>query len=90
MNTLLQQLQQHAAVLPSSLQAELLNYAIYLEQKVKTHCTRDVSEPTRRQLLAEALEKAAAIDPYREIDDPVAWQRAQRQDRPLPGRDHAD
>ncbi len=90
MNNLLQQLQQHAAVLPPSVQAELLNYAIYLEQQVKTHRAMEVSEPTRRQRLAEALEEAAMLDPYRAIEDPVAWQHEQRQDRALPGRDHAD
>lgn len=90
MNHLLQQLQQHAAVLPPSLQAELLNYAIYLEQKAATHRTLKVSDPSHRQLLAEALEKAATLNPYRAIEDPVAWQREERQDRTMPGRDHAD
>lgn len=90
MNSLLHQLQQHAAVLPPPLQAELLNYAIYLEQKAKARQTTVISEHTRRQRLTEALENAAALNPYRKIEDPVAWQREQRQDRPLPGRDHAD
>ena len=35
MNAILQQIQYHAAVLPLSLQAELLNYAVYLEQKYR-------------------------------------------------------
>jgi hypothetical protein len=33
MNSVLQKIQQHAAVLPLALQAELLNYTIYLEYK---------------------------------------------------------
>lgn len=86
MNTLLQQLHQHASVLPSPLQAELLNYAIYLEQKAKEGSSSAISDAQRRKRLAEALEKAAALNPYREITDPVAWQREQREDRPLPGR----
>jgi hypothetical protein len=90
MNTLLQQLQHHASVLPPPLQAELLNYAIYLEQKAKVRTTTDAAEHMRRQLLTEALEKAVALNPYRDIKDPVAWQREQRQDRPLPGRTDAD
>lgn len=89
MKNLLQQLQQHAAVLSPPLQAELLNYAIYLEQKAKARTAPPVSGLQRRQRLAEALENAAAIDPYREINDPVAWQREQREDRPLPDRDDA-
>ena len=34
-----------------------------------------------------ALEEVRKLNPYREITDPVAWQREIRQDRPLPGRD---
>jgi len=34
-----------------------------------------------------ALEKIRKLNPYREITDPVEWQREMREDRPLPGRD---
>ena len=33
---------------------------------------------------ATALEKVRQLNPYREIEDPVGWQRDIRQDRPLP------
>ena len=33
------------------------------------------------------LRKIAASDPFREIDDVLAWQREIRRDRPLPGRE---
>lgn len=88
MNSILQQLQQHAAALPTPLQAELLNYAIYLEQKAQGKPATASNQ--KRERLAEALAQAAALNPYGDIADPVAWQREQRQDRPLPGRDHAD
>ncbi len=39
---------------------------------------------TRRETAFEALRK---VNPYRDIDDPVAWQREIRKDRPLPGRE---
>jgi hypothetical protein len=35
----------------------------------------------------EALEQLRKLNPFREIADPVAWQREIRKDRPLPGRD---
>ena len=35
----------------------------------------------------EAFEKLRQLNPYREIQDPVAWQKEIRKDRPLPGRD---
>ncbi len=87
MNTVLQQLHKHASVLPSPLQAELLHYAIYLEKRAKESASPSISDAQRRARLAEALENAAALDPYGEIADPVAWQREQREERPLPGRE---
>lgn len=90
MSLLLQQLQQHASALPPTLQAELLNYAIYLEQRAKGSGSPPISDSQRRQQLADALENAAALNPYRKIHDPVVWQREQREDHPLPGRDDAD
>lgn len=37
--------------------------------------------------MAEALSKLAESGAFDEIDDPEAWQREIRQDRPLPGRE---
>lgn len=89
MDSILQQIQHYAAALPLSSQAELLNYAIYLEQKAQGK-TSDISPQVRRDRLAAALEQAVALNPFAEIADPVAWQREQRHDRPLPGRNNAD
>jgi hypothetical protein len=89
MNAILQQIQQHAAFLPLSSQAELLNYAVYLEQKAHKK-TPVVSVQERRDRLAEALEKVVMLNPFAEIVDPVAWQREQRLDRSLPGRNDAN
>jgi hypothetical protein len=89
MNAILQQIQQHAATLPLSLQAELLNYAVYLEQKTREKAPV-TSTPERRDRLAAALAQAVALNPFAEVVDPVGWQREQRQDRSLPGRNDAD
>jgi hypothetical protein len=35
----------------------------------------------------EVLEQLRKLNPFREIEDPVAWQCEIRKDRPLPGRD---
>ena len=52
--------------------------------------------PQRRKLTATpemialreaAMEKIRKLNPYRDIADPVEWQRGMREDRPLPGRD---
>ena len=42
--------------------------------------------PTRETALA-ALKRLRARGTFREITDPVAWQREIRKDRPLPGRE---
>lgn len=89
MEAILQQIQQHAAALPLSSQAELLNYAVYLEQKAREKAPV-VSNQTRRDRLTAALAQAVALNPFAEVVDPVVWQRKQRQDRSLPGRDYAD
>lgn len=36
----------------------------------------------------ESLQALADMGAFDDIDDPVAWQRQQRQDRPLPFRDY--
>lgn len=89
MNDILQQIQQHAAALPLSSQAELLNYAVYLEQKTRKK-PPVTSTQARREGLTQALAQAVALNPFAEIIDPVAWQREQRQDRSLPGRNDAN
>lgn len=89
MNAILQQIQHHAADLPLSSQAELLNYAVYLEQKNQKKPTV-TSTDTRRDRLAEALEQAVSLNPFAEVLDPIAWQHEQRQDHDLPGRNDAD
>jgi hypothetical protein len=39
------------------------------------------------QRMAAALEQLAAANSLAELDDPVAWEREIRRDRPLPGRE---
>lgn len=45
----------------------------------------DVLRSTPEQMIA-ALNKLHELGTFREIADPVAWQREIRKDRPLPGR----
>ena len=76
-------IQQHLEKLPLPLQGEVLDYVLYLEQKAGKPSPND-SE--RRKSLASALEKAAAMNPYAEVD-PTSWVREQREERTLPGRE---
>jgi hypothetical protein len=74
MNPILQQIQHHAAA---------------LEQKAREK-TPITSNQVRREGLAQALAQVVALNPFAEIADPVVWQREQRQDRNLFGRDDAN
>ena len=42
---------------------------------------------THGPAMAASLNRLAAMNAFSYIDDPVAWQREQREDRPLPGRE---
>ena len=63
------------------------------EQGVEVYVTISQSDVTSSRArsngkaMAEALEKLASSGSVSEISDPSAWQREQRQDRTLPGRD---
>jgi uncharacterized protein YfaS (alpha-2-macroglobulin family) len=58
-----------------------------LQVTATIQAVRDPSErPTKEDAVA-ALRKLRELGTFKEIADPVAWQREMRQDRPLPGRD---
>lgn len=44
-------------------------------------------EPRRKARMLDALDALAELDAFAEIDDPVEWQREQRKERELPGRE---
>jgi hypothetical protein len=74
----------HVENLPDTLQTEVLDFVLYLEQKSLRQGASDEAE--RRQNLAAAFDRALALNPFAGIDG-SAWQREQRLDRSLPGRD---
>ena len=78
-----QTIQQHLEKLPLPLQGEVLDYVLYLEQKSRK---QSATNSGGRARLASALEQLVAINPFAEID-PATWEREQRHDRALPGRD---
>ena len=41
----------------------------------------------KRARLVAAFDELRRVNPFRTITDPVAWQREQREDRDLPGRE---
>ncbi len=61
------------------------------EHPVHVHVTllddHESDVPGQGPRMADALERLAEIDALHNIEDPAAWQREMRQDRPLPGRE---
>ena len=80
---------QHLSTLPENLQAEILNFVLFLEhQRQLGNITEPaLTEEQRRQKLGECLEQLAKHSPFADIEDPIAWQREIRKDRALPGRE---
>lgn len=59
-------------------------------RNTKVRVTATLEPATRAQERGtplEALKELRGLGTFKDIDDPVAWQRAQRRDRPLPGRE---
>jgi hypothetical protein len=56
-----------------------------LQEKPKRQKLTATPETIARR--AAALKEIRKLNPYRDITDPVVWQREMREDRPLPGRD---
>lgn len=60
---------------------------ITVEVVVLTPPTAPISDAERRRRLGAILREVAKREPFASIEDPVAWQREIREDRPLPGRE---
>lgn len=57
---------------------------------LRVHVTvleEETEREKRGQKMADALSKLAESGAFSEVEDPSAWQREIRRDRPLPGRD---
>ena len=69
------------------LPAELRGGKIRVEVKMEAVERSDVSEEQRKRELLEIMERIRARNPFKDITDPVAWQREMREDVVLPGRE---
>ena len=55
--------------------------------RVKIEVEDEIDKAERGRRMAEALRKLAENNAFAEIEDPAAWERKIRVDRPLPGRE---
>lgn len=90
MKTTTQKLLNDFETLPPAMQQEVSHFVEYLKRKLthqQTTSPHQDLEPNGvrvARLMAQIAERGTA---FREIDDPAAWQREIRKDRPLPGRE---
>jgi len=69
--------------------AVVISYEIYQAiQPALAETRANVSAKQRGQKMAAVLEELAQLPESSPIQDPVAWQREQRRDRALPGREN--
>lgn len=86
MGTLKEQIIDNLDSLPETEQAEILDFVEFLKAKVERNRFATLSEPNG-VAMAKIMERMAAREALAEIEDPSAWQREVRKDRPLPGRE---
>jgi hypothetical protein len=86
MMALLEQIKRNAALLPEDRQIEVLNFISILskKQQLKRSSSLDAEQI---KSIKEAFKRLTEIRAFKEIDDPVAWQRETRKDKSLPGRE---
>lgn len=69
------------------LPAALRHGKVRVEAKVEAVETPAMSEEQRKRELLEIMTRIRARNPFKDIADPVAWQREMREDVVLPGRE---
>jgi len=81
MNQLSEQILYEVENLPEDMQREVIDFVQFLKAK------RQEQKPYDSQQILSLLQEGRQQNLFASIDDPVAWQKDIRTDRPLPGRD---
>lgn len=90
MSTITQQIIQDVEKLPEALQSEILDFVHFLkhkENKKNEHNKIKHADKLSGEAMADVLDEASKHNLFSNIEDPVAWQREIRKDRPLNGRE---
>ncbi|MGR8933943.1 MAG: hypothetical protein ACU837_06075 [Gammaproteobacteria bacterium] len=88
MKAVTQQLLEDLESLPPEMQAEALDFVHFLKTKL-AHSKAVTKGQTSKSREATAIMSEIAVrgTAFQDIGDPLAWQRQERLDRVLPGRD---
>ena len=87
MSAITRQLFEDIENLPSQLQQETLDFVQFLKQKQQKSQAEIPKPEPNGTILARLMEEASKKNLFADIEDPAAWQREIRKDRPLPGRE---
>ena len=82
---LLDQIEKQLTQLPPEKQNEVLDFILFLQQRLQS--APATTDAERGQRIKAAFQTLTQLNTFGDIEDPVAWQKQIRQDRPLPGRD---
>ena len=82
----LTEIHNHLTHFPPVLQSEVLDFVLFLQKRHQLDRSID-EDAERKKVILESFQQLSESGAFSEIVDPVEWQRAQRRDRPLPGRD---
>ena len=69
------------------LPAELRSGKIRVEARLEPAEAQGIVEERRKKELLEIMGRIRARNPFKDIADPMAWQREMREDVTLPGRE---
>lgn len=84
--TLMEQIQKQIRQLPPESQREVLDFAIFLQERVRSALPSSV-KAERGKRIKDAFLRLAELKVFADIKDPLEWQKQIRKDRPLPGRE---
>lgn len=81
---LMEQIEKQLNMLPPEKQNEVLDFIVFLQQQVQSVSVSQEAERGKR--IKAAFQTLADLNTFADITDPIVWQRQNRQDRQMPGR----
>ena len=84
MATITEEIYNQVQSLPEDLQIEALEFVNFLQYRLAQKQTKQLDHVSLADILEDISQHGTA---FSDIKDPVAWQREQRQDRELFGRE---
>jgi hypothetical protein len=81
---LMEQIEKQLTRLPPEKQNEVLDFIMFLQQRIQDPSASNEAERSKR--IKTAFQTLAELNTFADISDPVSWQQQIRQDRQLPGR----